>query len=329
MKDVKWGIIGTGRIAHKFAAALKECEGAVLFAVGSRNVRKARAYADEFGFENAYGSYAELAQGSGVDAVYIATPMASHFADAKLCLENGINVLCEKTVTLNCAQLEELLEIAQAKGLLFMEAMWMKCLPLYLQVKKLVGEGAIGKVLQVKADFSNFVPYDAGDRLFRADCGGGALLDMTVYPLTFAAAFLGNEPSEVISQAHITRGIDMSNTVLLRYQGGACASVYSGFELALKNNALIIGEKGSVVMGDCFFCTDSAVIYDENGKEKQRIELAKRVNGYEYEILEFMRCLAQGRTDSELVPGCDTLAVLRILDECRRQWGLTFEQELL
>ncbi len=180
MRKYRWGVIGTGRIARSFCEALQGCHDAQLYAVGSRSKEKAEAFAAEFGFEKSYGSYSELAADDNIDAVYIATPMSSHFGDAMLCIENGRNVLCEKTVTLNCGQLEELLSAAKEKGVFFMEAMWMKCRPTYLKAMEWLREGRIGRVEYMKADFCNFIPYDPKDRLFSPDCGGGALLDLAV-----------------------------------------------------------------------------------------------------------------------------------------------------
>ena len=144
MEKFKWGVIGTGKIAHTFATALKHCERAELCGVASRTSEKAKAFADEFGFENYYGSYADFAENCNAEIVYIATPMASHFADAKLCIENGKNVLCEKSLTLNTAQTEELLALAKEKGVFFMEAMWMKCRPVYRKMKEWIASGLIG-----------------------------------------------------------------------------------------------------------------------------------------------------------------------------------------
>jgi Predicted dehydrogenases and related proteins len=213
-KPIRWGIIGTGRIAHTFAKALVNCENAIPFAAASRTRQKADAFAAEYQFRKAYGSYAELAQDPDVDVVYIATPMSSHYHDARLCLEHGKNVLCEKSVTLNCQQLEELLDLAKQNGLFFMEAMWMKCRPVYRKAMEWVREGRIGSIGCIKAGFCNLVPYNANDRLFRADCGGGALLDLGVYPLTLVHDLMG-KPKKIKSHAHIRNGIALSNTILL------------------------------------------------------------------------------------------------------------------
>ena len=145
MKNYKWGVIGTGKIAHTFAIALKHCDSAQLCGVASRTDEKAKKFAEEFSFEKYYESYADFAENSDAEIVYIATPMASHFEDAWLCLENGKNVLCEKSLTLNTEQTEKLLAFAKEKGLFFMEAMWMKCRPVYRKMKEWIGSGLIGQ----------------------------------------------------------------------------------------------------------------------------------------------------------------------------------------
>lgn len=326
MIKFNWGIIGTGNIARSFSEALRGNSDSVPYAVASRSLEKAQQFAAEFGFIKAYGSYAELAADPELDAVYIATPMASHYNDALLCLNSGKNVLCEKTVTLNSSQLEILLSLAEEKGLFFMEAMWMKCRPVYLKAKEWAQSGRIGEIRCIKADFSNRVPFDPNSRLFRSDCGGGALLDVSVYPLTLAADFLGNEPDEIISTANIRNGIDLSNSIILRY-GNASVSAYSGFELALSNNALISGTDGAILFDDYFFCTDRIFLYDRNMRQTEQFTAQNDINGYEYEIREFQRCLSSGLTDSPLVPHNGTTGVMRIMDDCRRQWGLRYPNE--
>ena len=320
----KWGIIGTGKIAHTFAAALAGNPSSELCAVASRTYEKAKTFAEKFGFEKAYGSYTELAEDKDIDIVYIATPMSSHYGDAMLCLENGRNVLCEKSLTINAADCKKLLGYAEEKKLFFMEAIWMKTRPTYLKVLEW-----IDKVQYIKADFCNFVPYDKNDRLFKADCGGGALLDLGVYPLTMTADILGREPSEIITDAHIGKdGIDLSNTMLLRYANGAFAALNSGFEVQNRNNAVIAGDKGYINMGDWFFCSDEAVLYDAESNVIEKCVIPNEINGYEYEIRECERCLAEGLTESPLIPHESTFAVMCLMDECRRQWGMRFPGEM-
>ncbi|MBQ8961011.1 MAG: Gfo/Idh/MocA family oxidoreductase [Ruminococcus sp.] len=327
MEKIRWGIIGTGKIASTFARTLAAVKDAVLYAAASRTKERAQAFAEEFGFAKSYGSYAELAQDPDIDVVYIATPMASHFSDAKLCLENGLNVLCEKSVTLSAAQLQELLSLAGEKGVFFMEAMWMKCRPVYLQARRWILDGRIGRVRMVKADFSNLVPYMPEDRLYRPDCGGGALLDLAVYPLTLAADILGGEPQKIVCEMDISGGVDLSDSIILSYPGGAHASIFAGFELPLRNTALISGTEGSIILGDWFHCTGEAVLLDSSRNEVEKIQIPDQFTGYEYEVEEVHRCLREGVLESQLVPHKGTLDVMRIMDQCRAQCGLVFPEE--
>ena len=327
MKIVNWAIIGTGRIAHTFATALAGTEGARLYAVGSRTIKKAQEFAEEFGFEKAYGSYDELVKDKKIDVVYIATPMASHYKDTMLCLAAGLNVLCEKSVSLNSRQLDEMLAKAEEKGLFFMEAMWMKCRPVYLKALEWVSEGRIGTPQFVKADFNNLVKYDRNDRLFAPECGGGALLDLTVYPLTLALDFLGQSPKSIEAYAHIGKdGVDLSDTLILKYET-AYADISAGFEIPAINRAVIVGDKGSIVFGDWFFCCCEVSLYDDETNLIEKREIPNEVNGYEYEIREVHRCLEEGLRESPLVPHESTKAVMKIMDECRARWGMKFPGE--
>lgn len=327
MKETNWAIIGTGRIAHTFAEALKGTAGAKLYAVGSRTLSKAQSFAEEFGFEKAYGSYEELANDSAIDVVYIATPMSSHYNDTMLCLDKGLNVLCEKSAALNGKELDEMLKKARDKGLFFMEAMWMKCRPVYLKALEWVRSGKIGTPRYLKADFCNLVKYDKNDRLFAPECGGGALLDLAVYPLTFALDFLGDKPQEITTYAHIGKdGVDLSNSIILKYET-AYASIDSGFEVQSTNRAVISGDKGSIVFADWFFCCCEVELFDNETNLIEKAAIPNEVNGYEYEIREVQRCLAEGLNESELVPHSSTVSVMKIMDTCRERWGMKYPGE--
>lgn len=327
MDEIRWGIIGTGKIAHTFAEAINSCEGCRLTAVSSRSLQKAESFAAAYGCEMAFGSYLELAGHDGVDVVYIATPMSSHFNDAMLCLEHGKNVLCEKSVTLDSHQLEMLLDTAKKNKLFFMEAMWMKCQPSYLKAKEWINSGKIGRIEYIKADFSNIVTFDADDRLFRADCGGGALLDLSVYPITLAEDILPDEICEVVSFAHMREGVDLSDSILLKTNCGGYADISAGFEIALSNNAAVVGSEGSVIFGDWFHCTDTVILYDKYRVEAGRFVAPSVPNSYVYEVREVNRCIRENQLESALVPHRNTLNVMKIMDECRRQWGLKFPDE--
>ncbi len=323
----RWGVIGTGRIARTFSKALKGCDDAELYAVASRSADKAAVFAGEFGFEKSFGSYKALAEDKNVDIIYIATPMSSHYADALLCIKNGRNVLCEKSAALNSSQLDEMIAAARTSGVFFMEAMWMKCRPSYLKALEWLRSGRIGKVRYVKADFCNLVEYDPADRLFSPECGGGALLDLGVYPLTLAADFLGGDPDEIISCAHTSGGVDLSNSITLRYPGGF-AAINSGFEIQNRNNAVISGDDGLIVFGDWFFCSSEVTLYDRSGRQVRKSVIPNEINGYEYEIREVHHCLEAGLKESRLVPHSSTIAVMKMMDKCRQDWELRFPGEL-
>ncbi len=328
MSKVKWGIISTGAIAHTFAKALVYNENSIPYAVASRTLEKAEAFGKEYGFEKCYGSYEELVKDEVVEVVYIGTPMHSHYEDALLCLNNGKNVLCEKAITINSKELDELLRVAKEKNLFFMEAMWMKCLPAFLKAQELVQSGAIGEVEMIKADFCNRIGYNEDSRLFRLDTGGGALLDLGVYTITFATTFLGLKPKEIISFAHFGQsGADAEDTVILKYENGAFATLNSGMSSESKSSATIIGSNGSIAFSQWFFCTSEFSLYDRDNNLVETFTIPHEFNGYEYEIKEVEACLAKGEKESKLVPHISTVEVMKIMDTCREQWGFKYPNE--
>lgn len=321
MKKINWGIIGTGRIARSFASALTSIDEACCYAVASRNSENAKSFASKFGFQTYFGGYSSLALCPDIDIVYIATPMSCHYENAKLCLENGKNVLCEKTVTLNYAQAEELVRLARVKNLFFMEAMWTRFMPAYITAKQWATDGSIGSVQLVKAEFCNNLPFDANDRLFRRELGGGALLDLGVYPIALALDFLGGSPDSVVSYARYGKtDVDYDMSALLKYKN-AYASLSAGFDMYSINSADIIGTNGRITLGDWFFTSTRVKMFDGNGKLVRDISSPHRHNGYEYEIIECNRALLAGEKESPLHTAGQMLDVMRIIDECRRQWN--------
>ena len=327
MNKIRWGILGTGAMAKMFAEALRGCEDAENYAVASRSEEKAVEFAGKYGFKKGVGSYELLAADPEVDIIYIATPMSSHYDDTMMCLRRGKRVLCEKSAALNSSQLDDMITLAEEKKLFFMEAMWTRLRPSYRKAKEWADSERIGKVISVKADFCNVVPYDENSRLFRPDCGGGALLDLGVYPITLAADFLGNYPCDLKSCADISRGVDISNCVQLTYQGGAYADISSSFVSSAGNSAAVIGSDGFIIFEGGFVWSTAVTLYDKNGKTAETFDYKNRVNGYEYEIDEVHSCIRNGSSESSIVKHGDTLAVMKIMDSCREQWGLVYPVE--
>lgn len=327
MDKIRWGIMATGRIAATFADAVNYVEDAELYACASRDEDRAKAFAEKFGVKKYYGDYEMLADDENIDVIYIASPMAQHYEQAKMCLLKGKNVLCEKTITLNGLQLAELIDIADKQNVFFMEAMWTKFLPAFRQAKKWVAEGRIGTPKMIKADFSNLCPFNAEDRLFKSSLGGGCLLDLGVYPITFACDFLGYEPAEIISNAYIGKSnVDFDASIILKYEG-SFAHLTAGFDIENQNPAFVIGDKGRIRLGDWFFCTTEAMLYDDDGNLLEHFRKPHLKNGYEFEIMEVHECLKQGKKQSDINSLYHTTATMKIMDECRKQWGLRFDGE--
>lgn len=326
MKKIRWGVLSTGKIAHTFAKALQAAADAELYAVSSRSAEKAEAFAKQYGFEKHYGSTEEMLADENVRVVYIGSPMSCHYADAIKCLKAGKHVLCEKTVTLCTKQLDEILKIAAENKLFFMEAMWTKTLPHYRQAKEWFDNGRIGRIKMIKADFVNLCEGDPENRLFRPDLGGGALLDLGVYPLTFAMAFLGNEPESITAMAHMKNGVDYDDAVILTYPHAFAAMTF-GFDCKSENAASIVGETGSIVFDSWFHCSEKVSLYDSNNRLIETKHFPHPRTGYEYEIMEVDRCLNMGLTESPLVPHSDTRAVMVMIDRIKEKIGLSYPDE--
>ncbi|MFI1535752.1 Gfo/Idh/MocA family protein [Streptomyces anandii] len=328
-EKVSWGILATGGIAAAFAADLVDLPDAELVAVASRRKESAEEFAERFGTGRAYGSWEELARDEGIDVVYVATPHAAHRVAAGLCLEAGRNVLCEKPFTLNLREAAELVALAREHDRFLMEAMWMYCNPLILRLKALVEDGAIGEVRTVQADFGLAGPFPPAHRLRDPALGGGALLDLGVYPVSFAHLLLG-EPSDVTARAVISpEGVDLQTGALLSYDGGALASVHCSITGGTATCASVTGSEGRIDVPDGFFHPERFVLH-RDGREPREF-LADPADGprtsLRHEALEVMRALRAGERESRLVPLDGTLAVMRTLDAVRERTGVRYPGE--
>jgi predicted dehydrogenase len=330
-RPVRWGILASGKIAHSFAtdlALLAECE---IAAVGARRLESAEAFATEFGIGSAYGGYEQLVADPNVDVVYVASPHALHAEHVRLAFAAGKPVLCEKAFTLDAPEAEELVAEARERGLFLMEAMWMRCNPLVRRLQQLAAAGALGTLLQVRADLGFVVDKPATDRLLDPALGGGVLLDMGVYPLTFAQLFLG-EPATVAAAASLSSaGADLNLALSLGYSSGAVASLSSTMTAWSPRTASIATDIGRVDVPAPFHhptratWTASADDPDLGAPEHPQI-LTEPVTGtgLAEEAREVARCLRNGETESPLVPLDDTLAMMRLLDRIREQIGVVY-----
>ncbi|MET9776063.1 Gfo/Idh/MocA family oxidoreductase [Streptomyces sp. NPDC006367] len=328
-QKVRWGILATGGMAATFTADLVDLPDAEVVAVASRTEASAKAFAERFGIPRAYGDWETLALDEDVDVVYVATPHAAHRAAAGLCLRAGRNVLCEKPFTLNVREAEELVALARENGSFLMEAMWMYCNPLVRRLKTLVDDGAIGEVRTVQADFGLAGPFPPAHRLRDPAQGGGALLDLGVYPVSFAQLLLG-EPSDVAARAVLSpEGVDLQTGAVLSYDGGALASVHCSITGGTPNSAAVTGSEGRIDVPDGFFFPERFVLH-RAGRDPEEFT-ADPADGprasLRHEAREVMRALRAGETESPLVPLDGTLAVMRTLDAIRERVGVRYPGE--
>ncbi|MFJ8633701.1 Gfo/Idh/MocA family protein [Streptomyces sp. NPDC093568] len=328
-QNVRWGILATGGIAAAFTADLVDLPDADVVAVASRKQESADAFADRFGIPRAYGDWQALARDGDIDVVYVAAPHSAHRAAAGLCLEAGHNVLCEKAFTLNAREAGELVALAKARGSFLMEAMWMYCNPLIRRLKALVDDGAIGEVRHVQADFGLAGPFPPAHRLRDPAQGGGALLDLGVYPVSFAQLLLG-EPADVAARATLSpEGVDLQTGALLSWDSGALASVHCSIVGGTATSASVTGSAGRIDVPNGFFFPDRFVLHrDGRDPEEFTADPADGPrNSLRHEAAEVMRALRAGEKESPLVPLEGTLAVMRTLDAIRDRVGVRYPGE--
>lgn len=319
-KAVRWGIMGTGRIAGIFCEALKSLPQAEIYAVGSRTLEKAKSFAAGCGAQKAYGSYEEFAADDNIDIVYVATPIACHYDNVRLCLKAGRNVLCEKAFTQRVEEAEELCALAREKGLFLMEALWTKCQPVFQKIMEWKRAGAFGQIQAVEAKFYTCATRE--HRLMKSLAQGGSLYDLTIYPLMYACALLGYEPRKVSAVAAKNEdGVDTMESIQLQYENGSFASITGGLSCERQASLYIHGTRGRVLMEqEQFFKAQRAVLLDWSNQPIETFESAFAVNGYEYEAREAMNCVLRGETGSALVPMKETIEVIRLMEQCARQW---------
>ena len=324
---IRWGILACGRIAKKFAADLNMLDDAELIAVASRDKQRAIDFSKEFPAKYAFGSYQELVENPEVDVIYIASPHAQHHEHTLLCLNHGKAVLCEKAFAINSRQASEMIELAHKKNIFLMEALWSRFLPHYLKVKEMISEGMIGEVKGVLANFG-FKPVDpVPDRLFNPTLGGGALLDIGIYPVFFAQSLLG-KPDKILASMDLAKtGVDEQSAIIFQYKSGKTASLFSTLASNLETDADIFGTKGRIRLTSRFYEPSATIQYYPDRVDSRQLVSLERQNGwgYQHEIRHVNECLQKGLTESPMHSLNDTLALMQTLDAIRSQMGLKYE----
>jgi predicted dehydrogenase len=320
-EPLRWGILGTGAIAAGFALDLAGSDSGRVVAVGSRTAASADRFADALGIPGRHASYEALVSDPAVDVVYVATPHPLHHDNARLALEAGKPVLVEKPFTMDATEAADLVATARARGLFLMEAMWTRFLPHVAELRRLLGEGALGEVVTVVADHGQWFAEDRASRLFAPELGGGALLDLGVYPVSFASMVLG-APDRVVAMADPAfTGVDGQTSVLLGHPGGAHAVLTCTLSAVGPTRAAIVGTEARIEIDRPFYAPAPFTLVPRTG-EPVRFDRPHRGLGLHYEAEEVARCLGGGLTESPSMPLDETRSVMATLDEIRRQTAL-------
>ncbi len=323
---IRWGILGLGTIARAFATGLTAVPDAKLAAVGSRSVFKAKEFAKEFGSPRVHGSYADLANDPDIDAIYIATPHPMHKDDAILCLNAGKAVLCEKPFCVNAKELDQVVAVARAKNVFLMEAMWTRFMPVMAKVREWLATGRIGEPRLATADFGFRCTWDPASRLLAPSLAGGGLLDVGIYTISFASMVFGPKPSRITGFAHLGEtGVDEQAAYILGYPGGGLASLTCAVRTETSQGARIDGTEGRIEIPSPFWKATRAVLTASGRTET--IDAPHKANGYEYEAMEVGRCLRAGLKESPIVTLDESLALMRVLDQVRAQFGLKYPMD--
>ena len=326
MPPIRWAIAGPGRIAASLAPDFAHVPDAELVAVGSRSPERAEAFARDHGLPRAHGSYGALMADPDVDAVYIATPHPQHRDLALAALRAGKAVLVEKAFTATLAGAEEVVAEARARGVFAMEAMWTRFQPAIVRLRELLAEGAIGPVVAVQADLGVVRAYDPADRIFAADLGGGALLDLGVYVVSFAQMVLGT-PARVTAAGPLEpNGVDAGASLLLAWEDGRTALLATSLHSPMPGAARVFGGEGRIEVLPRFHHPTALVLHRE-GREPERMELPPVGRGYAHELIEVTECVRAGRTESAVMPLEDTVAVMAVLEEAAGQLGVAFAED--
>ena len=327
MSIVKWGILGCGKIAAKFASDLQRVDGAVRHAVASLQPGRAKVFAADYGFAQGYSSYEELAQ-SDVDVIYVATPHGFHAEHAALCIRNGKSVLCEKAFTLNERNTQMLVDLAREKNVFLMEAFWTRFIPQYRKLQELLAADAIGEIRTITADFGFLSPEPKPQRLWDPVLGGGSLLDVGIYPVFLAITLLG-EPDQVAAvMKPYDTGVDEQMSMSLRFRSGAIASLYSSFAADTPVEAVITGYKGLIRLTNRFHNPSSRIFLELPGAQQQEIQVEREEGfGYQFEARHVQDCLQRGLKESPVWSLAESLRLMRTLDRIRASCGITYPGE--
>ncbi|MFZ9332586.1 MAG: Gfo/Idh/MocA family protein [Chitinophagaceae bacterium] len=326
MKTVRWGILACGKIAKKFAADLKLVGDVELIAVASRDIVRAKQFAVDYPAKYIFGSYEALVNCDEVDAIYVASPHSHHHEHTMLCLNHGKAVLCEKAFAINQHQAKEMIDLARAKKVFLMEALWTRFLPHYLKVREMIAEGKLGELKGILANFGFKPPEPVSPRLFEPALGGGSLLDIGIYPVFLAQSILGVPDSITAKMDPAPTGVDEQCSMVFHYKNGMTASLFSTLASNLETDADIFGTKGRIRLTNRFYEPSATIqFYPDIITSRTIIPIEKEPGwGYQHEIRHVNDCLQKGLTESDVWTLDDTLNLMKTLDAVRAIMGLRY-----
>ncbi|WP_333645476.1 Gfo/Idh/MocA family protein [Lacrimispora sp.] len=325
MEPLKIGIMGAGGIASILANTMVQMPQVELYGVASRSLEKAEEFAKRFSVKKAYGTYEELVQDPDIQLIYIATPHSEHCSNAKLCLENGKHVLCEKAFAANASQAEEMISLAESKNLLITEAMWVRYMPMAETLKNVLNSGIIGEPMTLTGNLCYLISHKP--RLMMPELAGGALLDVGVYALTFASIVFGDDISEIHSTVIKTdTGVDAQSSITLCYPGEKMAILNSSLRVISDRQGVIYGTKGYVIVENVNNF-EAIRVYDKDRNLVETHIRPEQISGYEYQIQASADAIRNGWTECPQMPHQTTLNVMKVMDELRRQWGIKYPFE--
>ncbi|WRS28110.1 Gfo/Idh/MocA family oxidoreductase [Oscillospiraceae bacterium MB08-C2-2] len=325
-KAIQWGLVGTGRITHRFMAGFRQVSDAHMAAVCSTSMSKAEAFSQQYGVGQAFDSIEQFITRGKIDVAYISVTHPHHLYFAKKCIEAGIPVLCEKPLTPNSMQASELIQAAKINNTFLMEAFWTRCFPVALEVQEWIRTGKIGKITAIRGVMGFKATTDPTDRLIDPHEAGGALLDIGVYLINFTQFVMGKQPAQLMISARLGEtGVDRTDGIVLRYDTGAIASLLCSFDCETGNTIDIMGTNGSIHVDEKFYCPQRAQLI--TGTQTITLESPCEGEGYQYEIRHVNECIRAGLKESPLMPLADSLANLQTCDLLRQQIGLRYPFE--
>jgi len=326
VEKLGWGIMATGLIADLFTKDLKE-SGLKVRAVGSRSIEKAKAFAGRFDIENAHGSYEALVADPSVDIIYVATPHPQHAPCVRMALEAGKHVLVEKPFTLNAREAEDIAALAQDKGLVLLEAMWTRFLPHMRRIHEIITAGTLGELRSVQAEHRQFLPQDPSHRLNAPDLGGGALLDLGIYPVSFAFDILGAPISASAAARFTGTGVDAEIAVTMKHGGDAISTSVSALDCAGQNAAVIYGSKARIEMAPVWYTATAFTVVDYDGKALETFDRPVDGRGMQFQAFAMEELVQSGNLETPLMSLKQSVSIMHTLDALRAQIGLVYPSE--